>query len=187
MVAMSDDTEVAALRTQLEAILKEAEDAEAQATAACRRILAARLLLKEESKATALEQMATTARQRMSSSSSSSSSPATAIASLTYEDMVIAGLHLQAAGVLNIRQLVNIILNSSSINYAYWRDLMEEALQRYALIKHVMDDTLSNDPGWIRIDSVVLNWISNSISVDLHQVVLERGCTAHHLWLAIEN
>jgi phosphatidylglycerophosphatase A len=103
MVAMSDDTEVAALRTQLEAILKEAEDAEAQATAACRRILAARLLLKEESKATALEQMATTARQRMSSSSSSSSSPAMATASLTYEDMVIAGLHLQAAGVLNVR------------------------------------------------------------------------------------
>jgi hypothetical protein len=35
--------------------------------------------------------------------------------------------------------------------------------------------------------SVILNWISNSISVDLHQVVQEHGCTAHHLWLAIEN
>jgi hypothetical protein len=33
----------------------------------------------------------------------------------------------------------------------------------------------------------VLNWISNSISTDLHQVVWERGCTARHLWLAIEN
>jgi hypothetical protein len=37
------------------------------------------------------------------------------------------------------------------------------------------------------MDSVVLNWISNSISVDLHQVVRERGCTACHLWLTIEN
>jgi hypothetical protein len=37
------------------------------------------------------------------------------------------------------------------------------------------------------MDNVVLNWISNSISVDLHQVVRERGCTACHLWLAIEN
>jgi hypothetical protein len=35
--------------------------------------------------------------------------------------------------------------------------------------------------------SVVLNWISNSISTDLHQVVRERGCIARHLWLAIEN
>jgi hypothetical protein len=106
---------------------------------------------------------------------------------LTYEDTVVAGLHLQAAAVLNVRQLVNIIFDSSSTNYASWHDLMEQALQRYALIKHVTDDTPSNDPGWIRMDSVVLNWISNSISVNLHQVVRERGCTACHLWLAIVN
>jgi hypothetical protein len=37
------------------------------------------------------------------------------------------------------------------------------------------------------MDSVVLNWISNSIPADLHQVVHERGCTMRHLWLAIKN
>jgi hypothetical protein len=88
--------------------------------------------------------------------------------------------------VLNVRQLVNIILDSST-NYACCRDLMEQALQCYALIKHVTDDTPSTDPGWIRMDNVALNWISNSISADLHQVVRERGCTARHLWLTIEN
>jgi hypothetical protein len=87
--------------------------------------------------------------------------------------------------VLNVHQLVNIILDST--NYVSWRDLMEQALQHYALIKHVTDEAPSNDPGWIRMDSVVLNWISNSISADLHQVVRECGCTARHLWLAIEN
>jgi hypothetical protein len=80
---------------------------------------------------------------------------------------------------------VNIVLDSST-NYASRRDLMEQALQCYALIKHVMDDTPSNDPRWIRMDNVVLNWISNSISADLHQVVQERGCTMCHLWLTIE-
>jgi hypothetical protein len=89
--------------------------------------------------------------------------------------------------VLHVRQLVNIVLDSYSTNYVSWRDLMEQDLQRYALIKHITDDTPSNDPGWIRINSVVLNWISNSISADLHQVVWDRGCTARHLWLAIEN
>jgi hypothetical protein len=60
---MPDDTEVAALRAQLEAIIKEAEDAEAQAATTRRRVQAARLLLaEEESKATALEQTATAAR-----------------------------------------------------------------------------------------------------------------------------
>jgi hypothetical protein len=190
---MPDDTEAAALRAQLKAIIKEAEDAEAQAATARRRVQAARLFLaEEESKATALEQTATAARQRVPSSYSSASSPAAApplipTASSTYEDTVVAGLHLQAAVVLNVRQLVNIILDSSSTNYACWRDLMEQALQRYALLEHVTDHAPSTDPGWIGMDSVVLNWISNFISVDLHQVVRERGCTARHLWLTIEN
>jgi hypothetical protein len=104
---------------------------------------------------------------------------------LTYEDTVVAGLHLQPVVVLNVRRLVNIILDST--NYVSWRDLMEQVVQRYALIKHVTDDAPSSDPGWIRMDNVVLKWISNSISADLHQVVRERGCTTRHLWLAIEN
>jgi hypothetical protein len=37
------------------------------------------------------------------------------------------------------------------------------------------------------MDNVVLNWISNSISTYLHQVVRECGCMARHLWPAIEN
>jgi hypothetical protein len=72
------DTEAAAFRARLENIVKEAEDAEAQAAATRHCVQAARLLLKEESKATALEQMATTARQCVPSSSSSSSSLAAA-------------------------------------------------------------------------------------------------------------
>jgi hypothetical protein len=65
----------------------------------------------------------------MPSSPSSASSPVAApplvpTVSSTYEDTVVARLHLQAAAVLNVRQLVNIVLDSF-INYACWRDLME--------------------------------------------------------------
>jgi transcriptional antiterminator Rof (Rho-off) len=68
---MTDDTEAAALRAWLEVIVKEAEDVEAQAATAHRRVQAACLLLEEEeSKATALEQTATAARQRVPPSSS---------------------------------------------------------------------------------------------------------------------
>jgi hypothetical protein len=101
---MPDDTEAAALRARFEAIVKEAE---VHAAAARRRVHAARLLL-EESKATALEQTTTAARQCVSSSSSSSSSLVTAsqlvpTTSLTYEDTIVARLHLQAVAVLNVR------------------------------------------------------------------------------------
>jgi hypothetical protein len=155
---MPDDIEDVALRARLEAIFKKARDVEEQAAAARHRVQATRLLLEEESKAAALEQTATATRQHVPSSSSSSSSPVAAsqlvpTASLTYKDTVVTGLHLQVAVVLNVRQLVNIILDSSFTNYISWHDLMEQALQRYALIKHVTDDAPSNDPGWIRIDS----------------------------------
>jgi hypothetical protein len=73
--------------------------------------------------------------------------PLVPTASSTYEDTVVARLHLQAAAILNVRQLVNIVLDFSSTNYTCWRDLMEQALQRYALLEHVTDDTLSTDPG----------------------------------------
>jgi hypothetical protein len=60
---MPDDIEAAALCARLEAIIKEAEDAEAQAVVACGHVQAARLLLEEEEyKTTALEQTATAAR-----------------------------------------------------------------------------------------------------------------------------
>jgi hypothetical protein len=127
---MPNNTEPAALRARLEAIVKEAEDAEAQATAARRRVQEAHILLEEEeSKATTLDKMTIAARQRVPSLSSSSSSPAAAsqlipTTSSTYEDTIVAGLHLQAATVLNIRQMVNFILDSSTTNYASWRDLM---------------------------------------------------------------
>jgi hypothetical protein len=83
---------------------------------------------------------------------------------------------------------VNIVLDSTSTAYASWRDLMMMILERYALLDHIDSNVASStDPGWRRMDSVVLNWISNSITPELHQVVRERGATTRHLWLAIEN
>jgi hypothetical protein len=106
----------------------------------------------------------------------------------SYEETVVAGLHLQAAAVLNVRSLVNIVLVSTSTTYSSWHDLMMMVLECYALLDHVnSDDASSTDPGWRRMDNVVLNWISKVITPELHQVVQERGATARHLWLAIEN
>jgi hypothetical protein len=88
--------------------------------AARRCIQAVRLLLEEEETNVAVvEQSATVARQRLQSSSSAAP-PASQVVTATsssYEDTVITGFHLQAAAVLNVRQLVNIVLDSST-NYA---------------------------------------------------------------------
>jgi hypothetical protein len=163
------------------------KDAEEKAVAARRRARAARTLLEEEKQAAAaLEKAAVAAHQLVPGSSSGTNH--TSPSSSSYEETVVAGLHLQAAAVLNVRSLVNIVLDSTSTTYASWCDLMMMVLERYALLDHVNSDVASStDPGWRRMDSVVHNWISNSITPELYQVVRERGATVRHLWLAIEN
>jgi hypothetical protein len=169
----------AALKAKLDTLVKDAEEAEEKAVAARCRARATCTLLEEQT-TVALEKAAVAARQLVPSSSSGTTH--TSPASSSYEETVVVGLHLQAAAVLNVRSLVNIVLDSSSTTYASWRDLMMMVLD------HVDSDVASStDPGWRRMDSVVLNWISNSITPELHQVVRERGATARHLWLAIEN
>jgi hypothetical protein len=82
----------------------------------------------------------------------------TSPSSSSYEETLVAGLHLQAAAVLNARSLMNIVLDSTSTTYASWRDLMMMVLERYALLNHVDSDIASStDPSWRRMDSVVLN------------------------------
>jgi hypothetical protein len=178
-------TDAATLKAKLDALVKDAEEAKEKAVAARRRARAIRTLLEEEQTAATLEKAVVAARQLVLGSSSGTTH--TSSASSSYEETVVAGLHLQAAVVLNVRSLVNIVLDSTS-TYASWRDLMMMVLERYALLDHVDSDVSSSiDPGWRRMDNVILNWISNSITAELHQVVRERGATTRHLWLAIKN
>jgi hypothetical protein len=178
--------DTATLKAKLDALVKDAKEAEEKAVAARRRARAARTLLEGEQAAATLEKVVVAARQLVPGSSTGTNH--TPSSSSSYEETVIAGLHLQAAVVLNVRSLVNIVLDSTSTTYASWRDLMMMVLERYALLDHVNSNVASStDLGWRRMDSIVLNWISNSITPELHQVVRERGATARHLWLAIEN
>jgi hypothetical protein len=157
----------AALKAKLDALVKDAEEAEEKTVAARRRARAARTLLEEEQTAAALEKAAVAARQLVPGSSSGTIHTSPSLSS--YEETVVAGLHLQVAAVLNVHSLVNIVLDSTSTTYASWRDLMMMVLERYALLDHVDSDIASStDPGWCRMDSLILNWISNSITPELH-------------------
>jgi hypothetical protein len=58
---------------------------------------------------------------------------------------------------------VNNILDSPSSNYTCWHDLMEQALQRYALIKHVTND---HEQHTLHLDAVFHNFIQGDLSVN---------------------
>jgi hypothetical protein len=90
--------------------------------------------------------------------------------------------------VLNVRQLVNVMLDTMLTNYAIWRDLMLMTITWYSLADHVLsDDAFTGDPAWTRMDAVVLCWLTNMLTLDLQDVVRERGRPVHHLWLTVLN
>jgi hypothetical protein len=143
----------------------------------------------EEERATTtdLERKATAAMGLLPSSSSSSTMTDMVDGS-TYDSALVTNLHVQAMTVPNVHQLVNIMLDTTSSNYGIWHDLMPMALTWYSLADHVLsDDGFIDDPTWTRRDVVILCWLTNTTTVDLQEVVRERGHPARHLWLTLEN
>jgi hypothetical protein len=167
---MPSDSEIVALRQRLDALVKDANAAEAKAAAARRRVQATRLLLEEEQAAIADLKRKATAVKGLLPSSSSSSTTFNMVNGATLDSTLITYLHVQATTVPNVHQLVNIVLDTTSSNYAIWRDLMLMALTRYSLTDHVLsDDAFTDDPVWTRMDVVVLCWLTNTITVDLRR------------------
>jgi hypothetical protein len=115
---MPSDLEIEALQQQLDALVKDVDTAEAKAAAARRRVQAARLLLEEEQAVTAdLERKAAAAKGLLPSSSSSSTT-SDMVDGVAYDSPLVTNLHAQATAVPNVRQLVNIVLDTTSSNYA---------------------------------------------------------------------
>ena len=104
-------------------------------------------------------------------------------------DPMVAQLHLQAAGVQNIKALVSVLLDPTSSSYGRWRDQVLLALCRYALDDHILLDTPveAQDLVWLCLDSVALSWIFGTISLDLQDIVRTHGGTARQAWLALEG
>ena len=71
---------------------------------------------------------------------------------------MVAQLHLQAAGIQNIRALVSVLLDPASSSYGRWRDQVL-TLRRYALDDHVLVDSPieARDVAWLRPDSVAMS------------------------------
>ena len=72
---------------------------------------------------------------------------------------MVAQLHLQAAGLHNIRALVSVLLDPASSSYGRWRDQVLLALRRYALDDHVLLDMPieAQDVAWLHLDNVAMS------------------------------
>jgi hypothetical protein len=95
---------------------------------------------------------------------------------------MVAYLHLQAVGVPYIKNLVTVLLDSTSTSYTSWRNQVL-ALRCCALNAHVW----ARDLAWQRLDSIAMSWIFRTISLDLQEIVRTLGGTAREAWLALET
>jgi len=95
-------------------------------------------------------------------------------------DPMVAQLHLQAAGVQNIRALISVVLDLASSSYGRWWDQVLLSLRRYALDDRILLDTpvAARDTAWLRRDSVAMSWIFGTLSLDLQDIVRSHGGTA---------
>jgi hypothetical protein len=59
-------------------------------------------------------------------------------------------------------------------------------LHRYALDDHVLSDVANLYVYWARLDNIVVTWILDTLSLELHEIVQEPTETAHQAWLTIE-
>jgi hypothetical protein len=156
------------------------------------RVLAATALLKqEEHAATALTEEAHAAASLIEPPSPTPPPAPVSCAALSdddYEAAVISNIHVQAAGVQNIRSLISVTLDLSFAHYARWRDNVLLTLGHYSLSDHMLlDPTSIGVLAWDRMDNIVKSWIWGTISPNLQDVVRQRGHMAHDAWLALEN
>ena len=85
-------------------------------------------------------------------------------------------------------RLVSVVLEPKSPSYARWHDMVLLMLRRYALDDHVLTDptTAVKTASWLRLDSIVLSWILETVSPDLHDLVRTSPNT-RRAWLALEG
>jgi hypothetical protein len=90
----------------------------------------------------------------------------------------IDALHAQAAGVHNIQSLVSVVLDPTSSHYPRWRAQVVLTLRRFALADHVLNDPVAPlSPSWVQMDSVVLSWLHNTITVELQDIIRDQSDT----------
>jgi hypothetical protein len=91
---------------------------------------------------------------------------------------MVAYLHLQAVGVPYIKNLVTVLLDSTSTSYTSWRNQVLAPLNTHVWARNL---------AWQRLDSIAMSWIFRTISLDLQEIVRTLGGTAREAWLALET
>jgi hypothetical protein len=77
--------------------------------------------------------------------------------------------------------VITITLESSSLNYKRWHDVVLLTLRHYALDDNVLSDIIDPFIYWAKLDNIVVTWILSTLSPELHKIIwdpTEIACQA---------
>ncbi|KAL9224868.1 hypothetical protein vseg_000862 [Gypsophila vaccaria] len=95
-----------------------------------------------------------------------------------------------ANSVSNIKNYVQITLETENVHYASWVELFQNTARAFDVIDHIAppkDTVINKDAKWDRLDAIVKQWIYSSISLDLLHTILEPGSTAQTTWARLKD
>ncbi|KAL9224563.1 hypothetical protein vseg_000585 [Gypsophila vaccaria] len=90
-----------------------------------------------------------------------------------------------AYSVSNIKNFVQITLETENVHYASWAKLFLNTVRAFDVIDHLVPPqnmVIEKDATWTRLDAIVKQWIYSTISLDLLHTILEPDFSAKTAW-----
>ncbi|XP_071683065.1 uncharacterized protein [Lolium perenne] len=113
------------------------------------------------------------------------------LAAAAAEATAKAALWALAAALPSIRAVVPVTLELSTSNYLQWRGMFSDAVEKYALEDHLLEDAYPTDPPpqWVRNDAIVRSWLNSAVAPELLAMIVDTTTPlpAHALWTRLSN
>ncbi|XP_076908003.1 uncharacterized protein LOC143564690 [Bidens hawaiensis] len=93
--------------------------------------------------------------------------------------------------VTNIQTKIK-TLDGTTITYSSWTKLFKLHAKAYKVLQHIenveaLDPTFDTYEEWSELDSLVLQWIYNTITEKILNRILEANTTARAAWVKLES
>jgi hypothetical protein len=82
--------------------------------------------------------------------------------------------------------VVTIVLKPSSSDYKWWHNLVLLTLCLYTPDGHILSNVTDPSVYWASLDNIMVTWILDTLSPELHEIIQEPMETTCQVWLTIE-
>jgi hypothetical protein len=96
---------------------------------------------------------------------------------------------LTVVQTVNIRNHIPVLLELAKSNYSQWWCLIDSVLGKFGLVGHVRSPPLivDCDIEWCQVDCCIVNWIYNTVTKSVFDLIYKPDATTFTIWSDVEN